>query len=128
VEVLTSHCLPAVHHGFVLLIELAEKVCGPPSIGEEDRVTLQEIQERLFEITDDWPRRGSGATVDVRGRPWTSVAELDDMLHELEDVDQPDTPAVQELRERIEALTDEIANRLDVQLAAIADDPTGAAY
>jgi len=56
------------------------------------------------------------------------VDELDDMLHELEDVDQPDTPAVQELRERIEALTDEIANRLDVQLAAIADDPTGAAY
>ena len=53
-EVLTSHCLPAVHHGFVLLIELAEKVCGPPSIGEEDRVTLQDIQDRYFEITDDW--------------------------------------------------------------------------
>ena len=57
-----------------------------------------------------------------------AVAELDDMLHELEDVDQPDTPAVQKLRERIEALMDEIENHLDVQLVAIADDPTGAAY
>lgn len=28
VEVLTSHCLPTVHHGLVLLIEPAEKVCG----------------------------------------------------------------------------------------------------
>ena len=65
-----------------------------------------------------------------REQTWTSVAELDDMLHELEleDVDQPDTPAVQELRERIEALLDEIENHLDVQLVAIADDPTGAAY
>ena len=123
-EVLTSHCLPAVHHGFVLLIELAEKVCGPPSIGEEDRVTLQEIQERLFERS---PMIGPA---EDREQTWTSVAELDDMLHELEleDVDQPDTPAVQELRERIEALMDEIENHLDVQLVAIADDPTGAAY
>ena len=56
------------------------------------------------------------------------MAELDDLLHELENVDQPDTPAVQELRERIEALMDEIENHLDVQLVAIADDPTGAAY
>ena len=70
-EVLTSHCLPAVHRSLVLLIEPAEKVSGLPSIGEDDR---------------------------------------------------------EELRECIEALTDEIANRLDVQLAAIADDPTGAAY
>ena len=84
-------------------------------------MTLQDIQDRYFEITDDW------AAEDPK-QQWSSVAELDDLLHELADVDQPDTPAVQELRERIEALTDEIANRLDVQLAAIADDPTGAAY
>ena len=72
-------------------------------------MTLQEIQERYFEITDDW------AAEDPK-QQWTSVAELDDMLHELEDVDQPDTPAVQKLRERIEALMDEIENHLDVQL------------
>ena len=49
-------------------------------------MTLQEIQERYFEITDDW------AAEDPK-QQWTSVAELDDLLHELEDVDQPDTPA-----------------------------------
>ena len=117
-EVLTSHCLPAVHHGFVLLIEPAEKVCGLPSIGEEDRVTLQEIQERYFEITDDW------AAEDPR-QQWRSMAELDDLLRELEDVDHPDTPAVQELRERIEALMDEIECHLDEQLVAVADEPAG---
>ena len=83
-------------------------------------MTLQEIQERYFEITDDW------AAEDPK-QQWTSVAELDDLLHELEDVDQPDTPAVRELRERIEALMDEIENHRDVQLVAIADDPTGGA-
>ena len=83
-------------------------------------MTLQEIQERYFEITDDW------AAEDPK-QQWTSVAELDDLLHELEDVDQPDTPAVRELRERIEALMDEIENHRDMQLVAIADDPTGGA-
>ena len=39
-------------------------------------MTLQEIQERYFEITDDW------AAEDPK-QQWTSVAELDDMLHEL---------------------------------------------
>ena len=78
-------------------------------------MTLQDIQERYFEITDDW------AAEDPR-QQLTSVAELDDLLHELADVDQPDTPAVQELRERIEALMDEIENNLDVQSVAIADD------
>ena len=53
------------------------------------------------------------------------MAELDDLLHELENVDQPDTPAVQELRERIEALMDEIECHLDVQLVAVADEPAG---
>jgi hypothetical protein len=96
-------------------------LCGLPSIGEEYRVTLQEIQERYLEITDDW------AAEDPQ-QQWRSMAELDDLLRELEDVDHPDTPAVQELRERIEALLDEIENHLDVQLVAIADDPTGAAY
>jgi hypothetical protein len=70
VEVLTSHCLPAVHHSFVLPIEPADKVSGLPSIGEDDR---------------------------------------------------------EELRERIDALMDEIENHRDMQLVAIADDPTGGA-
>ena len=83
-------------------------------------MTLQDIQDRYFEITDDW------AAEDPR-QQLTSVAELDDLLHELADVDQPDTPAVQELREHIEALMDEIENHLDGSLVAIADDaPSGA--
>ena len=81
-------------------------------------MTLQDIQERYFEITDDW------AAEDPK-QQWSSVAELDDLLHELADVDQPDTPAVQELRERIEALMDEIECHLDVQLVAVADEPAG---
>ena len=83
-------------------------------------MTLQDIQDRYFEITDDW------AAEDPK-QQWSSVAELDDLLHELADVDQPDTPAVQELRERIEALMDEIENNLDVQSVAIADDAPGGA-
>ena len=118
VEVLTGHCLPAVHHCRALLIAPAEMLCGLPSIGEEYRVTLQEIQERYLEITDDW------AAEDPQ-QQWGSMAELDDLLRELEDVDHPDTPAVQELRERIEALMDEIECHLDVQLVAVADEPAG---
>ena len=83
-------------------------------------MTLQEIQERLFErspmIGPAEDREQPWTSVDVRGRTWTSVDELDDMLHELEDVDQPDKPAVQKLRERIEALMDEIENHRDMQL------------
>ena len=83
-------------------------------------MTFHDIQERYFEITDDW------AAGDPK-QQWSSVAELDDLLHELADVDQPDTPAVQELRERIEALMDEIENDLDVQSVAFADDAPGGA-
>ena len=83
-------------------------------------MTFQDIQERYFEITDDW------VAEDPR-QQWRSVAELDELLRELADVDQPDTPVVQELRERIEALMDEIENHLEGSLVAIADDPSGGA-
>jgi hypothetical protein len=78
-------------------------------------MTLHEIQEHFFEISDDWP-----AADPEQQR--ISVARLDDLLDELEDLDQQATQ-VDELRERIEALMDEIESQLDGQLVPISDDP-----
>ncbi len=80
-----------------------------PIVDRGNRETFQDIQERYFEITDDW------VAEDPR-QQWRSVAELDELLRELADVDQPDRPVVQELREGIEALTDEIENQLEGSL------------
>ena len=84
-------------------------------------MSLAEIVERLDQISQVWRS-------DTSAERRLDLADLDDLLEQLDEVEQETLGAaekIEELRGRIEILMDEIENRLGVEHSVIASEDAG---